>query len=60
MVAEVAIICATVLVLAAMGLLYLERNKPKPVQVIPELDKMKEDLIKLESRLNALNVSRLR
>lgn len=60
MVIEVAIICVTLIILAAMGFVYLERSKPKPVQVIPELEKIKDTLKVLESRVNAINIGRMR
>jgi hypothetical protein len=60
MVAEVALMCGTVILLSGMAFLYMERNKPKAVQTLPELEKIKDDIRILESRVNALNMGRLR
>jgi hypothetical protein len=54
MVIEVAIICVTLIILAAMGFVYLERSKPKPVQVIPELEKIKQKEIRILAKKNKL------
>lgn len=61
MIAEVAIVCTTVLAIA--GMVLYDREKTRPVPVVRDdsaVEALKEEVKKLESRVNQLNVGKLR